>query len=131
MGNVVCCANNPDELVNKVNLGEIRKPKLFGAQTAGDSSSEGSDHEGQSIEGKSGFTAAACSKTNYVAPVESLRQLVPKIRSIKQQLDACSKQQIKLKEEVLSFKSGDTVSNPSLCQSSAVCSHRVFCSVIG
>jgi len=52
MGNIVCCANNPDEMVESIKTGDIRKPKLFGAVVHASSSDEGSDNEKMTIEGK-------------------------------------------------------------------------------
>ena len=42
MGNVVCCANNPDEF-GRTSSGEIKKPLLFGAIVHASSSDEDSD----------------------------------------------------------------------------------------
>ena len=63
MGNVVCCANDSDTAITAASdLGELKKPQLFG-QTHKDDSDSDSDKE-QSLE-------------------EILRELVPKIRHIK------------------------------------------------
>jgi len=88
MGNAICCANNIEDQVEAI--GELKKPALFG-KLHHDSDDSDSDEKDHPLE-------------------ERLRDLVPKIRQLKQQLESCQKQQVKLKEEVLTNQAGDTVS---------------------
>mgnify|MGYP000477335382 CR=1 FL=1 len=88
MGNAICCASTVEDTV--ATAGELRRPALFGKVHV-DSDDSGSDEHEHPLE-------------------ERLRDLVPKIRQIKSQLEICQKQQIRLKEEVLTHKDGNTVS---------------------
>lgn len=90
MGNMCCAA--PDEGMGSSTLDD-KKPKLFGKIHAESDSDE--NEENQTVE-------------------ERLKDLVPKIREVKNQLDHCLKQQVRLKEEVQASKGADTVSCYSL-----------------
>mmetsp|Transcript_17084 Transcript_17084/g.23018 ORF Transcript_17084/g.23018 Transcript_17084/m.23018 type:complete len:119 (-) Transcript_17084:164-520(-) len=88
MGNALCCASPEDGIDMHQHGLDEKKPKLFG-KMHGDSSDSDSDQANAPVE-------------------ERLKDLVPKIRAIKKQLDACQKQQVRLRDEVQTKKEGDT-----------------------
>ena len=84
MGNALCCASPEDAIEAVV---DDKKPRLFGKLNV----SESEDSDNHPIE-------------------ERLRDLIPKIRNVKKQLESCLRQQVRLKEEVSVQMDGDTVS---------------------
>lgn len=71
MGNVICCANDGDTIVETVNPSDLKRPQLFGAphQSSSDENSSDDEH-----------------------PLEErLRDLVKKIQEVKKQLELCAK----------------------------------------
>ena len=52
MGNVVCCANDADGVVDASELLNDKKPKLFGTKIGLNASAEDSNEEAHPLEGK-------------------------------------------------------------------------------
>ena len=83
---VVCCAQDSEGLVSTTDIGDGRKPQLFGTvhhDSESDNESDGKD--ATPVEGKSHLLCLSivCLIFKKKILVERLRELIPRIRAIK------------------------------------------------